>query len=128
AEAINEVSGPTAEAVGYLNDIRDRADLDPVSGLDKDAFREKVLHERRIELAFENHRWFDLKRTKTPQELADFLNAYGDFEQSNPTTTRGGIPFSAADFVFEPYEVLFPIPANQRLINNELTQNDGYDQ
>lgn len=126
AEAINEASGPTSEAAGYLNQVRDRAGLAPLNGLDKDEFREAVLHERRIELAFENHRWFDLKRTKTPQQLADFLNAYGDFEQSNPTTTRGGIPFSAADFVFEPYEVLFPIPANQILINNELTQNEGY--
>ncbi|MFS8617371.1 MAG: RagB/SusD family nutrient uptake outer membrane protein [Solitalea sp.] len=126
AEAINEVSGPTTEAAGYLNQVRSRAGLDPLNNLGKDAFREAVLQERRVELAFENHRWFDLKRTKSPQELADFLNAYGDFEKSNPTTSRSGIPFTAADFVFEPHEVLFPIPANQILINNNLTQNEGY--
>lgn len=126
AEAINEVSGPTTEAAGFLNAVRERAGLDQLNGLGKDAFRDAVLQERRIELAFENHRWFDLKRTKTPQELATFLNAYGDFEQSNPTTSRSGIPFTAADFVFEPHEALFPIPANQILINNNLTQNEGY--
>ena len=126
AEAINEESGPTTEALGYLNQIRVRADLDELSGLDETAFRVAVLKERRLELAFENHRWFDLKRTKTPEELAAFLNAYGAFERSNPTTSRGGIPFSQGDFDFQPYEVLFPIPADQLRINTDLTQNDGY--
>ncbi|MEQ9437568.1 MAG: RagB/SusD family nutrient uptake outer membrane protein [Cyclobacteriaceae bacterium] len=125
AEATNEVSGPAGAAM-YLNAVRERAGLAPLNGLDKEAFRTAVLQERRVELAFENHRWFDLKRTKTPQELADFLNAYGEKERSAPTTDRGGIPFSAADFVFEPYEALFPIPANQILINRDLTQNQGY--
>lgn len=126
AEAINEQGGPTAEAYDYLNQVRTRAGLAPLSGLDQAAFREAVLKERRIELAFENHRWFDLKRTKTADELAAFLNAYGAQERSNPTTDRGGIPFSPADFQFAPYEVLFPIPANQILINEDLTQNPGY--
>src|SRR5690554_5649415 len=126
AEAINEESGPTGEAYGYLNEVRERANLELLSGLGQDGFREAVLKERRLELAFENHRWFDLKRTKTPDELAAFLNAYGEFEKSNPTTTRSGIPFSAADFKFESYEALFPIPADQIRINPALTQNPGY--
>lgn len=125
AEAINEVSGPS-EAYPYLNAVRERAGLALLSGLNQEAFRDVVLKERRVELAFENHRWFDLKRTNTPQELADFLNAYGERERNNPTTDRGGIPFSAADFVFEPYEALFPIPADQILINSDLTQNPNY--
>jgi len=126
AEAINEEGGPTTEAYDHLNAVRERAGLDPLSGLDQGSFRAAVLKERRLELAFENHRWFDLKRTKTPEELAVFLNAYGEFEKSNPTTTRSGIPFSAGDYKFEPHEVLFPIPANERRINPALTQNDGY--
>jgi hypothetical protein len=126
AEAINEDSGPTGEAYGYLNQVRTRAGLDELSGLDKTSFREAVLHERRVELAFENHRWFDLKRTKTPEELATFLNAYAAVEKSNPTTSRGGIPFTPGDYQFSPYEVLFPIPANEIRINPKLTQNDGY--
>ncbi len=126
AEAINEQSGPTAEAYNHLNAVRLRAGLSELSGLDKDSFRDAVLKERRIELAFENHRWFDLKRTKTPDELAAFLNAYGELERSDPTTSRGGIPFSSADFQFAPYEALFPIPADQIRINSKLTQNTGY--
>jgi hypothetical protein len=126
AEAINEVDGPTGTAVGYLNEIRERAGLDPVNGLSKDAFREAVLNERRLELAFENHRWFDLKRTMETQELVSFLNAYGLRERANPTTSREGIPFSTNDFIFEAHEILFPIPQDQMRINSSLVQNPGY--
>ena len=100
AEAINEQGGPTAEAYDHLNAVRTRAGLEELSGLDQVSFRDAVLKERRVELAFENHRWFDLKRTKTPAELAAFLNAYAAVEKSNPTTDRGGIPFSAGDYQF----------------------------
>jgi hypothetical protein len=125
AEAINEQSGP-GDSYSFVNQIRARAGLDPLSGLNKESFRTAVLKERRIELAFENHRWYDLKRTKSPAELATLLNAHGEFEKSNPTTDRGGIPFSAGDYKFEPYEALFPIPANEILIKKDLTQNEGY--
>jgi hypothetical protein len=73
AECLNEqgfVGG--GDAFKYLNLVRERAGLaaksagndDPalnVSG--QDAFRDAIAHERQVELAFENHRWFDLLRT-----------------------------------------------------------------
>jgi len=126
AEAINETSGPTDEAYGYLNQIRARAGLAAVSGLTKESFRETALHERRIELAFENHRWYDLKRTHTPAELSAFLNSYGQIERANPTTTRGAIPFNEYDFRFDTYEYYLPIPYRELRVNQNLTQNDGY--
>jgi hypothetical protein len=126
AEAINEQSGPTGDAVGYLNQIRQRAGLSSLSGLTKDSFRTAVSHERRMELAFENDRWYQLKRTLSPAELTTFLNAHGALEKSHPTTDRGGIPFSTGDYKFDPFEALFPIPANEILINKALVQNPGY--
>ncbi len=126
AEAINEQSGPTAEALGYLNQIRTRAGLKELAAGDKAAFKTAVLKERRVELAFENHRWFDLKRTMTPAELAAFMNAHGTREKAKPTVDRGGIAFNALDYVFSDYEYYFPIPAPQILINTKLTQNPGY--
>ncbi|GAA4406696.1 RagB/SusD family nutrient uptake outer membrane protein [Nibrella viscosa] len=127
AEAINEQTGPTAEALDYLNKVRTRAGLAPLgSDLDKEKFRTAVLKERRVELAFENHRWFDLKRTMTPAQLAAFMNAHGAKEKAKPTVDRGGIAFNALDYVFENHEYYFPIPAPQILINNKLAQNPGY--
>ncbi|ADB37007.1 RagB/SusD family nutrient uptake outer membrane protein [Spirosoma linguale] len=126
AEAINEQSGPTAEAYGLVNQVRTRAGLKALDGLDKAAFKAAVLRERRVELAFENHRWFDLKRTMTPAELTAFMNAHGAREKAKPTVDRGGIAFNALDYVYSDYEYFFPIPAPQILINNKLTQNAGY--
>jgi hypothetical protein len=126
AEAINDVTGPTSEALGYLNLVRQRAGLAPLSGLSQQSFNDKVLNERRVELAFENWRWFDLKRTKTPVELALFLNAYSAREKAFPTVGRQGIPYSQLDYVFHPYEALYPIPFNEILVNSKLTQNPEY--
>lgn len=126
AETINEQSGPNAEAFIYLNQVRTRAGLAPLSGLDQAAFRDAVQRERRVELAFENHRWFDLKRIKTPAELAAFMNEYAAREKANPTVDRGGVAFNALDYAYTEHEYVLPIPAPQILINSKLTQNTGY--
>jgi hypothetical protein len=126
AEGLNEQSGPTVEAYDYLNQVRKRAGLPELTGLSTETFREKILQERRVELAFENHRWFDLKRTKTPAELAQFMNEYAAKEKANPTVDRGGVAFNALDYVYTDHEYVLPIPAPQTLINEKLTQNPGY--
>ncbi|MBN8786155.1 MAG: RagB/SusD family nutrient uptake outer membrane protein [Terrimonas sp.] len=126
AEAMNEATGPSSEAEGYLNQVRTRAGLASKTGLNKDDFRAAVLKERRVELAFENHRWFDLKRTMTPADLATFMNAHGAEEKAHPTVDRGGVAFNQLDYVYEAKEAIFPIPATEILVNSKLTQNDGY--
>lgn len=127
AEAINENEGPTADAYTYLNQIRSRAGLDPVSGLTKEEFRKVALHERRIELAFENHRWFDLKRTMTGPELVAFLNAYGKREMANPTTPeRASMAFAEGDYEFAEYELFLPIPSREIRLNPDIKQTEGY--
>ncbi|WP_421826726.1 RagB/SusD family nutrient uptake outer membrane protein [Larkinella sp.] len=126
AESINEATGPSAEAFDYLNQVRKRAGLAAKTGLDKVALRDAIMKERRVELAFENHRWFDLRRTKTPAELTAFMNAYGAKEKAKPTVDRGGIAFNALDYVYTDNEYYLPIPAPQILISSKLTQNPGY--
>lgn len=127
AEAINESEGPTSEAYSYLNQIRSRAGLNPVANLTKEEFRKIALHERRIELVFENHRWFDLKRTMSSTELATFLNAYGEREKANPTTAeRASVAFSPGDYEFKEYEAFLPIPVREIRLNPDLKQTDGY--
>lgn len=65
AEALNEAQGPVADVYKYVNEVRDRAGLPGLqAGLNKDQMRERIWHERRIELAFEVHRFFDARRWK----------------------------------------------------------------
>ncbi|GLU52755.1 RagB/SusD family nutrient uptake outer membrane protein [Dyadobacter frigoris] len=126
AEAINEQSGASGEALGYLNQIRKRAGLADLNAGGKDEFRTAVLKERRLELAFENQRWFDLKRTKTPAEWAAFMNVHGAMEKAKPTVDRGNVPFNSNDYIFTENEYVLPLPANEILINPKLKQNAGY--
>lgn len=67
AEALNELNQP-ANALNYLNQVRTRARgsnnfiLPDVTEMDQSLLRELIYHERRVELAMEQHRWFDLAR------------------------------------------------------------------
>jgi hypothetical protein len=73
AEALNE-NGKSAEALTYLNQVRARVGLAPISETGKDALREIIFHERRVELALEGHRFWDLIRTN---RAAAVLGPYG---------------------------------------------------
>lgn len=125
AEAINEQTGP-ANAYQYINPVRNRAGLGDVSGLSQETFRTAIRHERRIELAFENDRWFDLKRALTNAQMATLLNAHGQAERASPTVDRGGVPFNGNDYKFDGYEALYPMPDRQLFLDKNLTQNPGY--
>ncbi|UXP32776.1 RagB/SusD family nutrient uptake outer membrane protein [Reichenbachiella agarivorans] len=121
AEASNEVNGPTAEAEDYVNQVRKRArrelDADPTNdravpadvagGLSKEEFTTMVLEERRVELAFEFGRWYDIKR----RQLG--VTAFGPsgLEQQNFDPAR--------DYYY---------PKFQQDVdkNDNLTQNKGY--
>ena len=107
AEALNEM-GQTSEAATPLNIVRRRAGLPDISGLSQDQMREKIIHERRMELAFEGHRWFDLIRLGGDGQYAiDFLRSIG---KTNVTRDR----------------LLFPIPQTEMDANPLMTQNPGY--
>jgi starch-binding outer membrane protein, SusD/RagB family len=117
AEAIAESEGATSEAIGYVNQIRARARFngttvtdfpaDVPSGISKEDFIELVREERRLELAFEFKRWYDIKR-------------WGILEKA----------FTQPES-FEPHDVdpgrdyLFPIPQTEIDVTG-FTQNPGY--
>ena len=66
------MNGPTQKAYDAINSIRARkgVDMPPLpTGLNQTQMREKIRHERRIELAFEGHRYFDLKRWRIIGEI-----------------------------------------------------------
>lgn len=108
AEALNE-GGGTDDPHTYINMVRDRADLGPLSGLTKDQMFLALEQERRVEFFLEGHRWFDLVRTG---RLQDVMNAYFQSE---------GLNFSVAA-----HEWILPIPLREIDIDPELEQNFGY--
>ena len=71
AEALNE-NGSTAASLVQLNKIRSRAGLGNSSANTQASIRTAIANERRLELAFEGHRWFDLVRTGAAQSVLGF--------------------------------------------------------
>lgn len=80
AEALNE-QGKTSEAAGFLNEIRERAGLASTTASSQTEMREAIFKERRVELAFENKRWFDIVRAGRVQEI---IGAFGQRALANP--------------------------------------------
>jgi hypothetical protein len=102
AEALNE-QNQSAQALPFLNQVRKRAGLADVTASGQTALRTALENERRVELAFEGHRWFDLLRTGRALEVMR--------EKGKTVSDK---------------DLLFPIPQQQRDINPALTQNPGY--
>jgi hypothetical protein len=120
AEASAEVNGPNAEAAGYINQIRARArnwagkqtnfPADVSATGTKADFINMVMEERRLELAFEYKRWYDIKR----RNLGDAVFKGPNSMEPHPT-------FSAAR------DYLMPLPRIELQVNPNLApQNPGY--
>ena len=102
------MQGDLEGAIADLDMIRDRAGLplfaDINPGISKEELLTSILEERKKELFTEwGHRWLDLKRTQRIEEV-----------------------FGAADPFWQPTDVLYPIPEEERIKNPNLTKNDGY--
>ena len=130
AEAKNEVSGPDDSVYKAINLVRERAGQpDLPAGLDQNGMREKIRHERRVELAFENKRYFDIIRWKAGEE---YLN--NPVHGMNVTYVKDGDSIKPTYAVFEAFKksfnpnknYLLPIPQNAINQNPNLTQNPGW--
>lgn len=110
AEALNEL-GDVAGAAQLVNQVRNRVDLPNTTASTQEAMRLAIEKERRLELAFEGHRWFDLKRTGRAIEVIN--NTIG------PDGNKIG-------YNLTPNRLLWPIPQSELDKNELLTQNPGY--
>ena len=116
AEACIEKGENLAAAKDAINEVRARVGLEPIAS----ATREALRHERRVELAMEGHRWFDLCRWGI---VGETMNAYkAKYGASNPNGNTEGAEM--ADFVVGKHE-LMPIPSEEVRLGG-LTQNNGY--
>ncbi|MDC1106193.1 RagB/SusD family nutrient uptake outer membrane protein [Prolixibacteraceae bacterium] len=131
AEAQNEAMGPDNSVYNAIDQIRERAGMPNITaGLNQDEMREVIRHERKIELAYENHRYWDLIRWRTAKEVLNNKKFHGMEITKNDDgsftynadfiVTRGGTQ------IFEENQYLFPIPQSEIYKNSNLTQNPGY--
>ena len=112
AEAENEANGPTAKAYKSLNKVRKRAGLpDLTTGLTKDQFRDSLYLDRRLEIAFEYIRWFDLIRQKDAAGNSTFVTNLHKVGKTNATNKHR----------------LYPIPQSEIDNNPLLKQNPGWE-
>jgi hypothetical protein len=116
AECLNEQGGP-ADALPDLNQARERAGLPDITTTDQVDLRKIISHERPVELAFENFRWFDLIRTG---EAIPVMTAYGE---KTKQTHSDLLPSS---YHVTKERLLYPIPQPEIDLNPGLTQNPGY--
>jgi tetratricopeptide (TPR) repeat protein len=107
AEAL-QAQGKSTEALPYLNQVRDRAELpDITSTADLDDI---ILHERRVELAFENKRWLDLVRTGN---VVDVITAYGQNVKADPQDYYFPPGIGPVPAAFTDMRTTFPLPASE---------------
>lgn len=135
AEAMNEAYGPEAKN-GYtmsaktaIDMIRARPGVDmPIlpPGLSQDEMRERIRNERRVELAFEEHRFFDVRRWKIAEETGNMPIMAMKITR-NEDGSFNHVVVKAEDRVFEERMYFYPIPEWEILKSNgALVQNEGW--
>jgi hypothetical protein len=105
--ALGDIPG----AMALVNQVRARVNLAPKTAANADAAKQIIADERRLELAFEGQRWFDLLRTGKAVEV---MNA-----QKNGSG-------ASLNYNVQPFRLLYPIPQVQIDLNPLLTQNPSY--
>ena len=130
-EALNEFSGPSTDIYNILYKIRTRAGILPgadnsygvPAGLSKEDMRTLIRNERRTELAFEEHRFFDIRRWKiADQVFASPLRGMGIQRSSGGTLVFN--PINVLTPVFRnPQMYFYPIPYNEVIKNPQMIQN-----
>ncbi|MFT4204455.1 MAG: RagB/SusD family nutrient uptake outer membrane protein [Chitinophagaceae bacterium] len=133
AEAANQAYGPdvvpsgsTLSARTAINLVRERAGMpDLASGMTQSAMNDAVVYERRVELAFEEHRYYDVRRWKIA-DVTENVPAYGmTITLSNGTYTY--TQKTALTRAFATKQYWLPIPRTEILASdNQLEQNTGY--
>ena len=131
AEAENEINGPTNDAYSSINQIRARArglnstTLPDLKDLTKDQLRDAIRNERRVELAGEGLRYFDLLRWKTA-EIA-LVGIVQGMDYTDPITGQQKTVTAEKRTFNKDRNYLWPIPQSELRLNPNLgSQNPGY--
>ncbi|AMR34541.1 hypothetical protein A0256_12890 [Mucilaginibacter sp. PAMC 26640] len=127
AEAANEYEGPTTLVYQAVESIRQRAGLNPYqlpAGLSKEDMRTAIRNERRIELAFEEHRFWDVRRWKIADQT-DNIQTTGMEVNRNGNAATFTI-FNVRKRNFRPAMYFWPLPQSEVAKSADVIQNPGY--
>ncbi len=128
AEATNEFAGPVQEVYDAVEQIRQRAGLNPYqlkTGLSQAEMRTVIQHERRVELAFEESRFWDVRRWKIARQTDDkAMNGMRVTKDANGNFTYTQVLVRKRNFRDAMY--LWPIPQSEVAKSRDLLQNPGY--
>jgi len=129
AEAQNEAVGPDQSVYEAVNLVRERVGLPPVDeGLDQEQMRKVIDRERRVELASEDKRWYDIIRWKKAEDVLNGRLHAVSIELENGKWTYKSVPAGGGARVFHPEKnYLYPIPQSAIDANPKLVQNPNYD-
>lgn len=130
AEALNEFKGPdytdeqfTLSAREALNEIRAFVRMPLITNdVSKEVFRERIRNERRVELAFEDHRFWDIRRWKIGDTVKNIYGIRIEREASNYSYQKELIQTRTWDDKM----YFYPIPQSEIFINVNLKQNEGW--
>jgi len=139
AESLNE-SGETNEAYQYVNQVRARVGMPAYKDMSQSALRERIHNERRVELCFEDHRFFDERRwmlfndqtvasEKTLPRYKQVYNIYSVVvtpKDSKEYTYKNDNTHPTRSFNL-PKNYLFPIPDAEYKKDPGLGQNKGWE-
>ena len=119
----------SAEALQALNDVRARVGLPARATADKETFLEYVRHERKVELAGEGFRYWDLRRWRLAEKVIDGQNVHGVkiSKQSDGSFTYEQVDADGGHKrIFYDRYYRFAIPLSERSNNSLCTNNDGW--
>lgn len=125
AEALNECDPTNPDIVLYLNKVRNRASLPNVSALSQEQMRAVIQHERRVELAFEEHRSWDVRRWKIASSTFG-TPLMGVQIERKPLGGYTYMPVKVEQRVFQPKMYWYPIPQSEVLKLKQWKQNNGW--
>jgi len=128
AEAENEANGPTAEAYDAANATRRRAGMpDLPAGLSKDEFRERVRRERRVEMALEENRFYDLRRWGILEANSRLKTAMRWTKANDGTLSNVRVQAVDCHATADPKYYTLPIPRNEILRMPLVKQNPEWE-
>ena len=125
AEALNECDPTNPDIALYLNKVRNRALLPNVSALSQEQMRAVIQHERRVELAFEEHRSWDVRRWKIASSTLG-APLMGVQIERKPLGGYTYMPVKVEQRVFQPKMYWYPIPQSEVLKLKQWKQNNGW--